>query len=249
MTIVVVKNGWSGLLSGGLLLKKPGSTGACMVKKVQKAAMDFYEMDQWRIFRIMAEFVEGFDSLHAVDNAVTIFGSARLKPNHKMYQLAEQTAKSLVEHGYAVITGGGPGIMEAGNRGAFLANGESIGLNIELPFEQKPNAYIRTLVNFHYFFCRKVMFVKYAKAVVVFPGGFGTLDELFESLTLTQTGRMPKVPVIMVGTQFWKGLQVWMKDSLLGEKCIDENDLYLYHVVDEPEEVVKIIKDFYRKKK
>ena len=219
------------------------------MKRAQKAAMDFYEMDQWRIFRIMAEFVDGFDSLHAVDNAVTIFGSARLKPNHKMYQLAEQTAKSLVEHGYAVITGGGPGIMEAGNRGAFLANGESIGLNIELPFEQKPNAYIRTLVNFHYFFCRKVMFVKYAKAVVVFPGGFGTLDELFESLTLTQTGRMPKVPVIMVGTKFWKGLQDWMKDQLLGEKCIDENDLYLYHVVDEPEEVVKIIKDFYRKNK
>jgi uncharacterized protein (TIGR00730 family) len=230
-------------------LEKTLSLRIGMTKKKQEASMDFYEMDQWRIFRIMAEFVEGFDTLHAVDNAVTIFGSARLKPNHKMYQLAEQTAKLLVENGYSVITGGGPGIMEAGNRGAFLAKGESIGLNIELPFEQKPNPYIRTLVNFHYFFCRKVMFVKYARAVVVFPGGFGTLDELFESLTLTQTGRMPKVPVIMVGSYFWKGLQEWMKERLLGEKCIDENDLYLYHVVDEPDEVVKIIKDFYRKRK
>lgn len=210
---------------------------------------DFYEMDQWRIFRIMAEFVEGFDSLHNVHNAVTIFGSARLKPSHKMYRLAEETAKLLVENGYSVITGGGPGIMEAGNRGAFLAKGESIGLNIELPFEQKPNPYIRTLVNFHYFFCRKVMFVKYAKAVVVFPGGFGTLDELFESLTLTQTGRMPKVPVIMVGSYFWKGLQAWLKEQLLGEKCIDEADLTLYQVVDDPKEVVKIIKAFYRGKK
>jgi uncharacterized protein (TIGR00730 family) len=220
-----------------------------MVKKPHEATPDFYDMDQWRIFRIMAEFVEGFDGLHNVNNAVTIFGSARLKPTHKMYQLAEQTSKLLVQNGFAVITGGGPGIMEAGNRGAFLAKGESIGLNIELPFEQKPNPYIRTLINFHYFFCRKVMFVKYAKAVVVFPGGFGTLDELFESLTLTQTGRMPKVPVIMVGSYFWKGLQGWMKESLLGERCIDEDDLKLYQVVDEPAEVVKIIKDFYRKKR
>ena len=218
-------------------------------KKTNAKKDDLFEMDHWRIFRIMAEFVEGFDRLHNVDNAVTIFGSARLKPNHKMYQLCEQTAKLLVDSGYAVITGGGPGIMEAGNRGAFLAKGESIGLNIELPFEQKPNPYIKTLVNFHYFFCRKVMFVKYAKAVVVFPGGFGTLDELFESLTLVQTGRMPKVPVIMVGSYFWKGLEGWMKERLLGEKCIDENDLYLYQVVDEPEEVIKIIKDYYRKKK
>lgn len=207
----------------------------------------FFEMDQWRIFRIMAEFVEGFERLHKFDRAVTIFGSARLKPDHKMYQLAEKTAQLLVKSGYAVITGGGPGIMEAGNRGAFMANGDSIGLNIELPFEQKSNGYIRTLVNFHYFFCRKVMFVKYAKAVVVFPGGFGTLDELFESLTLTQTGRMPKVPVIMVGSYFWKGLQEWMKDKLLGEKCIEENDLYLYHVVDSAEDVLKVIKKFYGK--
>ncbi len=220
-----------------------------MGKKNEGSAADFYEMDQWRIFRIMAEFVEGFDSLHNVDNGVTIFGSARLKPNHKMYQLAEQTAQLLAENGYAVITGGGPGIMEAGNRGAFMAKGESIGLNIELPFEQKPNPFIRTLVNFHYFFCRKVMFVKYAKAVIVFPGGFGTLDELFESLTLVQTGRMPKVPVILFGSYYWKGLEVWIKDKLLAEHCIDDSDLYLYHMVDDPEDVLKVIKNFYKKNK
>ncbi len=220
-----------------------------MAKKTSSKKDDVFEMDHWRIFRIMSEFVEGFDRMHTVDNAVTIFGSARLKPNHRMYQQCERTAKLLAENGYQVITGGGPGIMEAGNRGAFLAKGESIGLNIELPFEQKPNPYIRTLINFHYFFCRKVMFVKYAKAVVVFPGGFGTMDELFESLTLVQTGRMPRVPVIMVGSYFWKGLEGWMKERLLDEKCIDENDLYLYQIVDEPEEVVKIIKDFYRKGK
>ncbi len=220
-----------------------------MTRKTPESAKDFYEMDQWRIFRIMAEFVEGFDRLHHVNNAVTLFGSARLKPNHKMYQLAEKTAELLVKKGYAVITGGGPGIMEAGNRGAFMAKGESIGLNIELPFEQKPNPFIRTLINFHYFFCRKVMFVKYAKAVVVFPGGYGTLDELFESLTLVQTGRMPKVPVILFGSYYWKGLEAWMKDTILGQKCIDENDLYLYHIVDDPEDVVKVITDFYKKNK
>ena len=218
-----------------------------MNKKKQDPAEDFYEMDQWRIFRIMAEFVEGFDRLHKVDNAVTIFGSARLKPDHKMYQMAEKTAALLVKNGYSVITGGGPGIMEAGNRGAFMAKGESIGLNIELPFEQKPNPFIRTLINFHYFFCRKVMFVKYAKAVIVFPGGYGTLDELFESLTLVQTGRMPKVPVILFGSYYWKGLEEWLKKSILQEKCIDGNDMYLYNIVDDPEDVVKAIASFYKR--
>ena len=220
-----------------------------MAKKERHVTTDFYEMDQWRIFRIMAEFVEGFDRLHTVNNAVTMFGSARLKPDHAMYQMAEKTAELLVKKGYAVITGGGPGIMEAGNRGAFLAKGESIGLNIELPFEQKPNPFIRTLINFHYFFCRKVMFVKYAKAVIVFPGGYGTLDELFESLTLVQTGRMSKVPVILFGSYYWKGLEAWMRQQLLGEKCIDDGDLYLYHIVDHPDEVVKVITDFYKKSK
>lgn len=220
-----------------------------MNKKKQEPADDLYEMDQWRIFRIMAEFVEGFDRLHKVDNAVTIFGSARLKPDHKMYQMAEKTAALLVKSGYSVITGGGPGIMEAGNRGAFMAKGESIGLNIELPFEQKPNPFIRTLINFHYFFCRKVMFVKYAKAVIVFPGGYGTLDELFESLTLVQTGRMPKVPVILFGSYYWKGLEDWLKKSILQEKCIDGNDMYLYKIVDDPEDVVKAVTSFHKKNK
>lgn len=220
-----------------------------MTKKQAKSEDNFYEMDQWRIFRIMAEFVEGFHRLHKLKKAVTIFGSARLKPEHKMYRLAEETGKLLVRNGYGVITGGGPGIMEAGNRGAFLADGESIGLNIELPFEQKPNPFIKTLINFHYFFCRKVMFVKYAKAVVVFPGGFGTLDELFESLTLVQTGRMPQVPIIMVGSYFWKDLEGWLKDKLLGEKCISENDMYIFKIVDSAEDVLKIIKNFYKGKK
>ena len=220
-----------------------------MPRKQAEAKEDFYEMDQWRIFRIMGEFVEGFHRLHTVGNAVTIFGSARLKPDHDMYRLAEETARLLVKNGYAVITGGGPGIMEAGTRGAFLAKGSSIGLNIELPFEQKPNPFIRTLINFHYFFCRKVMFVKYAKAVVVFPGGFGTLDELFESLTLVQTGRMPQVPIIMVGSYFWNGLEEWIKARLLREKCIDGNDLYLYKIVDDPAEVIKTIRNFYKGKK
>ncbi len=216
-----------------------------MAKKGQAAAEDFYEMDQWRIFRIMSEFVEGFDRLHKVDNAVTIFGSARLKPDHKMYQMCEKTAELLVKAGYSIITGGGPGIMEAGNRGAYMAKGASIGLNIELPFEQKPNPFIRTLINFHYFFCRKVMFVKYAKAVVIFPGGFGTLDELFESMTLVQTGRMPRIPIILFGSYYWKGLEDWLRERILAEKCIDENDLYLYSIVDRPQEVVRIVQKFY----
>jgi uncharacterized protein (TIGR00730 family) len=219
-----------------------------MTKKngIIRAEADPHRMDHWRIFRIMAEFVEGFDRLHTVNNGVTIFGSARLKPDHRMYQMAEKTGELLVKNGYAVITGGGPGIMEAGNRGAFMAKGSSIGLNIELPFEQKPNPFIKTLINFHYFFCRKVMFVKYAKAVIVFPGGYGTLDELFESLTLVQTGRMSKVPVILFGSYYWKGLEQWMKERILGEKCIDENDLYLYSIVDDPQDVIKVIQRFYQ---
>jgi hypothetical protein len=220
-----------------------------MGKMKLKREDSYYGADQWRIFRIMAEFVEGFERMHKFDSAVTIFGSARLKPDHTMYQLCEETASLISKAGYAVITGGGPGIMEAGNRGAFMSKGESIGLNIELPFEQKPNPFIRTLINFHYFFCRKVMFVKYAKAVVIFPGGYGTLDELFESLTLVQTGRIPRIPVILFGSYYWKGLEAWIKDKLVGEKCVDEGDMHIYQVVDKPQDVVKIIKDFYKHKK
>jgi uncharacterized protein (TIGR00730 family) len=205
--------------------------------------------DPWRIFRIMAEFVEGFEELKHVAPAVSIFGSARIKPSSQYYKDAETTAKLLVKAGYSVITGGGPSIMEAGNKGASEAGGRSIGLNIDLPFEQKPNPFINHLINFHYFFCRKVCFVKYAKAFVIFPGGYGTIDELSESITLIQTQRMEKFPVILYGSKYWTGLLDWFRDSMLAEGCISPEDLDIMQVVDSPEEVVKIIKKFYAKKK
>ncbi len=205
--------------------------------------------DPWRIFRIMAEFVDGFEELKDVGPAVSMFGSARIKQGHPYYQAAEKTAYLLVKAGYGVITGGGPSIMEAGNKGAARAKGQSIGLNIDLPFEQKPNSYINHLVNFHYFFCRKVCFVKYAKAFVIFPGGYGTLDELSESITLIQTQRMQQFPVILYGSKYWKGLLDWLKTSVLAEDCIDRKDLDIIQVADKPEDVVKIIKKFYSKKK
>ena len=208
---------------------------------------DFKMEDPWRVFRIMAEFVEGFHELSNVGPAVTLFGSARTKRDNKYYAHAEKTARLLVKEGYAVITGGGPGMMEAGNKGAKEAKGKSIGLNIELPFEQKPNSYVNHLINFHYFFCRKVMFVKYAKAFVIFPGGYGTLDELFESLTLIQTQRIEKFPVILFGSKYWRGLIGWLKKSVLVEKNIDATDLYLFQTADKPEEVIKIIRKFYKK--
>jgi len=205
--------------------------------------------DPWRVFRIMAEFVEGFDQLSEIGNAVSIFGSARTKRTDKFYKMADQTARLLVKEGYSVITGGGPGIMEAGNKGAVAAQGESIGLNIDLPFEQKANPYITTLINFHYFFCRKVMFVKYAKAFVIFPGGFGTLDEFFESVTLIQTRRIPRFPVILVGRDFWKDLVAWLKNTVAKEKNISPEDVEIFRIVDKPEDVVKEIKKFYSKAK
>ena len=201
--------------------------------------------DPWRVFRIMAEFVDGFHDLGQIGEAVTIFGSSRLKSDHQIYKLAERTAYLLAKEGYAIMTGGGPGIMEASNKGASSAKGESIGLNIDLPFEQKPNPYIKTLFNFHYFFCRKVMFVKYAKAFVIFPGGYGTLDEFSEAITLIQTRRMEKFPVILFGSYYWKGLLEWLRDMVLKEDCIDPQDLSIFTVVDKPEEVVKTIRLFY----
>lgn len=204
--------------------------------------------DPWRIFRIMAEFVDGFEELKDIGPAVSIFGSSRIKPGHDYYAAAEKTAFLLAKAGYAVITGGGPSIMEAGNKGAEKAGGQSIGLNIDLPFEQKPNPYINHLVNFHYFFCRKVCFVKYAKAFVIFPGGYGTLDELSESITLIQTQRMQKFPVILYGSKYWKGLLEWFAGPMLNESCIEPQDLDIMKIVDKPEDVVKIIKKFYSKK-
>ena len=208
---------------------------------------NFTKEDPWRIFRIMAEFVDGFDELSAIGDAVTIFGSARTKPSDKYYKMAEKTAALLAKNNLAVITGAGPGIMEAANKGTKAAGGVSIGLNIDVPIIQEPNKFITKLIDFRYFFCRKVMFVKYAKAFIIFPGGFGTMDEFFESITLIQTSRIEKFPVILMGSEYWKGLIDWMKQGMLREDRVEKNDLDLFSVVDKPEEALKIIKDFYSK--
>ena len=204
---------------------------------------DFVPKESWRLFRIMAEFVEGFETLAQVNQAVTIFGSARAKPGSHEYETARAIATQLVREGYSVITGGGPGVMEGANRGAFEAQGESIGLNIELPFEQKANFFISTLLNFRYFFVRKVMFVKYSQAFVILPGGFGTMDELFESLTLIQTKKIKPFPVILVGRDYWKGLTEWIQNTMLREGKVSPHDLELFKVVDAPEEVIQAIQE------
>lgn len=213
-------------------------------------ANDFKEQDTWRMFRIMSEFVEGFEALHGVRPAVTMFGSARTQPNAKDYQLARQIANRLAKKGFSIITGGGPGIMEAANLGAHEAGGRSVGCNIELPLEQKPNPYINLPVNFHYFFIRKVMFLRYTSAVVVMPGGFGTMDELFEVLTLVQTHKYDPIPIILIDREYWKGLTDWIKNTVLYNRhYIDKNDLDIFNVVDTPEEVVKVITQYYQYKK
>ncbi|MEW5894563.1 MAG: TIGR00730 family Rossman fold protein [Candidatus Omnitrophota bacterium] len=216
-----------------------------MVKSPERIPDQLRFEDPWRVFKIMAEFVSGFDQFSNINQAVTIFGSARTKVENPSYEKAVRMAELFAKEGYAVITGGGPGIMEAGNKGAMMAGGESVGLNIDLPFEQKPNAYIKTLINFHYFFSRKVMFLKYAKAFVVFPGGFGTLDELFECITLIQTNRVEPCPVVLVEKAFWAGLIEWIRGKLLGEGKISADDMDIFQVVDEPEEAVAIVRDFY----
>ncbi len=198
--------------------------------------------DSWRIFRIMAEFIEGFEVLSKIPAAVSIFGSTKTRPKDNDYQKAEETARRLVKEGYAIATGGGPGIMEAANKGAKEAGGVSVGLNIDLPEEQEPNKYIGTYLNFRYFFVRKVMFVKYAVAFVIFPGGFGTLDELFEPLQLIQTQKIKPFPVILVGKEYWKGLVNWIKEVLLARGKISSHDLNLFHIAEEPEEIVSFIK-------
>ncbi|MFH1905685.1 MAG: TIGR00730 family Rossman fold protein [bacterium] len=208
---------------------------------------DFKSGDTWRVFRIMAEFIEGFETLSRVGKAVSIFGSSRVKPDDKYYKIAEELAAMLVKEGYAIISGGGPGIMEAANKGAFKAGGESIGLNIEIPREQKPNKFVKTLLNFRYFFCRKVMFVKYASAYVVFPGGYGTMDEFFEALTLIQTKRIKSFPVILVGEEYWKELVEWINGELVRRKYISKKESNIFHVADTSQEAIKVIKDFYKK--
>ncbi len=208
--------------------------------------------DSWALFKIMGEFVNGFEKMSSIGPCVSIFGSARTKPDHAYYKLAESMAKSIVDAGFGVITGGGPGIMEAGNKGAHLAGGTSVGLNIELPFEQHDNPYIDKgkSLDFDYFFVRKVMFVKYSQGFVVMPGGFGTLDELFEAITLIQTNKSERFPIILVGTEFWSGLMDWIKSTLL-EKFgnISPKDLDLIHLVDTENEVIDILNNFYNSAK
>ena len=202
--------------------------------------------DTWRVFRIMAEFVEGFEALAGVERAVTIFGSARTQPDDPYYQAAEKTARLLVKSNFAVITGGGPGIMEAGNKGAFEAGGTSVGLNITLPHEQESNRYQTIGLDFHYFYARKVMFVKYASAFICFPGGFGTLDEFFETLTLVQTMKVEAFPILLYGTEFWAGLVDWIRGRL-SPHFIDEEDADIFRLVDSPEVAVRAIKQGIKK--
>ncbi|MFP4624538.1 MAG: TIGR00730 family Rossman fold protein [Gemmatimonadota bacterium] len=201
--------------------------------------VEFLHTDPWRVFRIMGEFVGGFDTLADLGPAVSIFGSARVGPDDPWYRAAEETARRFVDRGFGVITGGGPGIMEAANKGATQAGGQSVGCNIELPFEQGMNRYVQTAVNFRYFFVRKTMFVKYAEGFIIFPGGFGTMDELFESLTLIQTGKVRHFPVVMVGTEYWGGLIAWLKERMVAEGKIRPDDLDLILLTDSPEEAVE----------
>ncbi len=207
---------------------------------------DFTKSDTWRVFRIMAELVEGFEALNNIGPAVTIFGSARLAPGSPYYNKCLKVAENLSKEGFAVISGGGPGIMEAANKGAQNANGTSVGLNIELPMEQTPNLYQDVKVEFRYFFVRKLMFVKYAVGYVIFPGGFGTIDELFEALTLIQTKKIRVFPVVLVGKDYWSGLIDWMKTSVLAAGNISPEDLDFMHIVDEPDEVCAIINKRYK---
>jgi uncharacterized protein (TIGR00730 family) len=209
----------------------------------------FLSEDPWRVFRIMSEFVDGFEVLSDIGKAVSIFGSSRMQPTNKYYRLAENVAYLLAKEGYAIITGSGAGLMEAANKGAMRAGGHSIGLNIQIPLEQEPNKYVDTLLDFRYFFVRKVMFVKYAKAFVIMPGGYGTLDEFTEAINLIQTKRISKFPVVLVGREYWKGMLDWFRNKVLKEGNISPEDFNIFTVVDTPKEVVDAIKKFYRKVK
>jgi uncharacterized protein (TIGR00730 family) len=201
--------------------------------------------DAWRVFRIMGEFVEGFDTLARLGPAVSVFGSARTRPNDPYYKAAQETAELLAAEGFAVVTGGGPGIMEAANKGALQAGGESVGCNIELPFEQGMNQYVKTAINFRYFFVRKTMFVKYAEAFIIFPGGFGTMDELFEALTLIQTGKVRNFPVVLFGREYWHGLLQWLEHTMAVDGKIHLDDLKLLVVTDSPKDAVRAVVDCY----
>jgi uncharacterized protein (TIGR00730 family) len=217
-------------------------------KQGNKAWNEIKTNDSWAIFKIMGEFVKGYEKLSQIGPCVSVFGSARTKPDHKYYKLTERIAQKIVDHGYGVITGGGPGIMEAGNKGAHLGGGTSVGLNIDLPFEQHDNPYIDRdkSLDFDYFFVRKVMFVKYSQGFVVMPGGFGTLDELFEAITLIQTNKIDKFPIILVGTEYWGGLIDWIRNVLFDSfQNISDGDIDLIHLVDTEDEVLDILDKFY----
>jgi uncharacterized protein (TIGR00730 family) len=202
---------------------------------------EFKTSDSWRVFRIMSEFVTGFDAMATVTKGVSVFGSARTPEESFFYKAAVETGRLLAEAGFEVITGGGPGIMEAANRGAFEAGKVSVGCNIELPFEQKPNPYQTKLLTFKYFFIRKTIFIKYSNAYIIFPGGFGTMDELFEALTLIQTRKIRNFPVVLFGSQYWKGLLTWLTSTMLNEKNISPEDLSLIHLTDSPKDAVDFI--------
>jgi uncharacterized protein (TIGR00730 family) len=224
-------------------------------KKIKKAFQDrdwaeIKSSDSWAIFKVMSEFVEGFEKLAKIGPCISIFGSARTVEDNKYYKMAVEIASKLVNHGYGVITGGGPGIMEAGNRGAYEAGGRSVGLNIHLPFEQRPNIYIDPdkNIDFDYFFVRKVMFVRYSQGFIGMPGGFGTLDELFEAMTLIQTNKIGKFPIVLVGREYWNGLIDWLWKVVFDkEKNVSKEDFDLFHLVDGPDEAVKVINEFYEK--
>ncbi len=211
---------------------------------MDRGILDFTNQDTWRIFRIMSEFVDAFEIMSKIGKAVTIFGSAHTQPSNGYYKKAMRTAYLLAKQKFSIITGGGPGIMEAANRGAKKARGISVGLNIDLPTEQKPNSYQTHPIRFHYFFCRKVCFVKYASAFVLFPGGFGTLDEFFEALTLIQTNRIDQFPLILVGKKHWRGMDHWIRNKLLKDGLISKHDPDLYKIVEEPEEIPPLIQKF-----
>ena len=205
--------------------------------------------DVWSIFKIMGEFVEGYDKLFKIGPCVSIFGSARSQPDNPYYKMAENTAKKITDKGFGVITGGGPGIMEAANKGAREGKGKSVGLGISLPFEQGVNKFVDPdyVIDFNYFFARKVMFVKYAQGFIVFPGGFGTLDEFFEAMTLIQTTKVTQFPIVLIGTEYWGGLVDWIKTTMVENKTISPEDVNLFTLTDDPDEAVQIICDFYEK--
>jgi uncharacterized protein (TIGR00730 family) len=223
---------------------EPGATADQHLLVRVPASAEFIHTDTWRTLRIQAEFVEGFDAMAGIGPAVTVFGSARVGPNHRTYRAARSMGQALARRGLAVITGGGPGVMEAANRGAQEAGGLSVGCNIELPFEQELNPYVDLGIEFRYFFVRKTMFIKYAEAFIIFPGGFGTLDELFESLTLVQTGKINHFPVILFDSAYWKGLIDWLGRDVLGQGKISPEDMSLLHLTDDVEEAVQVVVDF-----